>query len=386
MGQGARLNETLEPITGLEDQDQAYGHHGRQPVQGDPEAVRAHRHGDFLEPITGLEDQKGAYATPDRQQHQPEPVIPQLHSNLRSYPKDDNPKLPTSDSFHRLADAAEAVRQPEGRSKQTHSNDAAGKRQQAEAGHAAGRSYLNHADMQDRDPLTTIQSDIMDSHAALFSSNVPSSSHMYDMLHKPEIAAGNDRTGPEQEQEQRSLHLQERKVRHLGLASHAATTSMHDSTPQQQYDLPPGHLQHQEPSAQQQQQSREARKLDDPGHADGDRRAQPGCESRPEKGSDCRIPIAISCEAFWNIVALMLAAAITALFIVLTIVDASERHEGPAPPLPQIACLLSLAHLINCFGMVCFKLFPSCIVMLACCGCLPGSNLRRSDCAVLHCI
>ncbi|KAK9825249.1 hypothetical protein WJX74_003303 [Apatococcus lobatus] len=291
VGQGARLNETLEPITGLEDQDKAYGHHGRQPVHVDPEAVKAHPPGHSLEPITGLEDQTGAYANPDRQQHQPEPKFHQLRGKLKSYPKDDDPRLPTSDSFHRLADAAEAVRQPEGHSMETQSNDAAGNKQQAEAGHAAGRSHLNDAHMQDRDPLTTTQSDIMDSHAALFSSNKPSSSHMYDMLHEqPQIAAVPQHTVQEQkqEQEQKSLHLQNGE----------------------------------------QQQSREARKLDDPGQADGDRQAQPGCESQPQTGIISRFPMTISSEAFWNSAALMLATAITALFVVLTVIDAGEHHEG----------------------------------------------------------
>ncbi len=330
MGEVARENETLEPITGLEDQDQGYGHHGKQLTEGDPEANQLPRHEQSLNGITGLDGQKKAHADSDR----PSPTKPELRSKPKSYPKDDDPRLPTSDSFHRLADAAEVDRQPEGQSPRSHY--AADHDQQVMVRLPAGGMHEFHdTNMQN---LTTTQSDIMDSHAALFSSNVPRSSPMDDMAsspHQAQSAAGNGHPG---QQQQQSLHLQNGKLHDPGPFSQAAAIHMRHLS-QQHDDLPPVRLQQKDRSEQQDsfmqqqrtQQSREAKKADDPAQADGYRQRQPGMGGQAHQGISCRVPLPISCEAFWNSLAVLLAVAITALFIVLTIIDTGEQHEGSAP-------------------------------------------------------
>ena len=369
-GQEARRHETLEPVTGLEDKDTLYDNSTKQQRQPDPEAARS-RHRETLESITGLEA-CSAYDRSNSQRHQPaaetaqlrrkqkpfpkddDPWLPtsdsfhrradaaqasgqqrpeigvnsddsalhghsggdqdvngfrgaHLRSAQRSFPKDDDPRLPTSDSFHRLADAAQANGEHASHSGAPHSQAACGNDRPA-GGHAAEILDSRPGPFAHQDNLATSQSDIMDSHAALMHGYPPAGSPMDDGL-------------PNSQQAHAPADS------HQSVLQQSHQQSSQQDHPQQnpQQSL---HKDHHHQQQQQQQQQQQAMKLNDPGQAD--RHGPFGQDRRMQKqpAINCKVPLPFSCEAFWNGLAAVLAVAITALFIVLMIIDTGEQHEG----------------------------------------------------------
>ena len=270
LGKEERAHETLEPITGLEDEHQAYTDPESGQLPGQPQGARKASVGrtEAMEPMTGLEDTNdGIYAS----QSQPPGDHRQSEVRQQTAANGAHPELPGQPGSQRLP----------GVEQHHHGSGAAGE----------GARY------EQLDALGTSPTDIMDSHAAMFSSRHEGSSAMHkDLPGTPAAQLAGSNAG--------------------------ANGSLLDHSSQQRQ------LQQRQLQQQQLRQPREAaKKADDPGVADGfgQRQADSSRTRRPTpKDKSTPSPWVL----FYDSLAAAAAVAITALFIVLLIIDTGARHEG----------------------------------------------------------
>ncbi|KAK9821156.1 hypothetical protein WJX74_001885 [Apatococcus lobatus] len=295
-GSEARAHEKMEPITGLEDQDDVYdSKSGRQDT-----AAAQHLH-----------DQGSTAESSD-----PRELAAAKH--LQNFQPGFFRELPVSvDVQH----SGERPRGDMGKHGVCFSHPCTGR--EGSEGHS--------------DQLAASHSNILDSHAPIINESIPGSAPIdghHGVQNNCSTAIGStDNRSPAV----RSTNITQQQRRRRQ-QPHAAVLDMDD--PGGVEASPMQKRQKQNPAAQklndtghadvaalqscQRQEQAAAQKLDDPGCADGFQRSH---AQRQQAGSNDRRWRA-AWVLFWDGVAVILAVAITALFVVLMIIDTGSRHAG----------------------------------------------------------
>ena len=308
-GAEARGHEKMEPITGLEDRDDVYndmsGGNDSEAAQhlysqrGTAPGAKACAH-ENMEPITGLEDRHSVYN--DTSGGNGSEAAQHLHSKSGTAQTSVS-RAPMSAPQMQTSQHGASSQLPVSNAQQPYS-------------HPANGDLGRHRVSPDTDTeghsnqLATSHSSIMDSHAAMIGGNIPDSAPT-DGLNGPHGLLYNHSPADDSTDKPRQRQQQRQQQQQPQLAVLTVDDPGGAGVPMQTCE---------------QQQRAAAQKLEDPGHADG---FQQDHSSHPqqEAGSNKQGQRA-GWVLFWDGLAVLLAVAITALFIVLMIIDTGSRHAG----------------------------------------------------------